>query len=106
MKKFKKYPKFNAQYKELRFETKEKFQEWLKTKSFAVIKFKDYGQDLLSIHIDEEGEILYTNIPSMGVVYNGKIVATDRLEVGDFLWLSDSQKMADIQTDFIIESIV
>jgi hypothetical protein len=74
--------KYIAEYKDLRFKTEREYRKWLKDKTAFYIEFEDQGQDLTGLWIDEGGEILQTKLPSLGRVFNGKMVLISDLRVG------------------------
>lgn len=59
-------------YRDHRFETEELFEQWLHQIAKKQIIFRDHQQDLTSIWIDEEGEILHANLQTS--IWCGKIV--------------------------------
>ncbi|MBP4139653.1 hypothetical protein [Flavobacterium geliluteum] len=68
---------FIPQYQELKFNNSMEYFEWLKRTSKTEILFKDSGQDLLKFHVAESGEIIDTDIPSLGNIYNGALLLDD-----------------------------
>lgn len=101
--KFLDYPKDSPECKDVKFNNKKEFEEWLKEKTYAIINLIDAGQDIMTIHIDNGGEVLHTNLQSK--IWNGKIVAIARLSPGKLLWWSDSAKMQDIRTKLVVDTI-
>lgn len=84
------------QFKELRFETEELFQEWLKATTAKVIRLEDLGQDMQVIHVHETGEILHCDWNSR--IYNGKFMSNP--EVGKPLIID-----GDTYARLIVESM-
>ncbi|MDQ8012015.1 MAG: hypothetical protein REI96_06185 [Flavobacterium nitrogenifigens] len=72
-----KITEFTPQYNELKFDSSEEFLKWLKEKTKTEIFFKDTGQDLIKFHVDEFGEILHTELASLGSIYNGSLLLDD-----------------------------
>lgn len=70
-----------SKYKDLRFNTEKEFDRWLAKTATMTIDFKDHGQDLVMIWIDEEGEILHANLQT--AVWCGKFVNTQKIIMGE-----------------------
>ena len=68
---------FTPQYKDLKFDSPKEFEIWLKATTKTEIFFKDSGQDLMMFHVDEFGEILHTEIATLGSIYNGSLLLDD-----------------------------
>jgi len=65
---------FTPKYKDLTFTTTEDFIKWRDSVCECQIILKDVGQDLMSFYLAESGEILHTEIPSLGKIYNGALL--------------------------------
>ena len=95
--------KFKAEYANLDFDKVEDFDVWLAEKTFVKIRLVSLGQDLTLLHIDRGGEVLHANMQAN--IWNGNIVATKRLKIGEALWWSDWREMSDVKSNFIVKSI-
>jgi hypothetical protein len=58
-------------YKDLKFKSEKEFQKWLNKTTKIEIEFEDDGQDFLRWWLDENGEVLYSDLQS-AVKYHGK----------------------------------
>jgi hypothetical protein len=99
---------FKPKYKDLQFESEEAFQTWLKSKSVAKITFEDEMQDLMSFDISEEGEILNTEMPNLGNIYNGSLLLNDLklIYVGQNItvWMPEFNEATTIK--YKVESVI
>lgn len=75
--------KYKAEFKELRFKIKSDFDAWLKKTAVYHVHLEDQGQDLLGLWLDAGGEVIYTDIPQMGKVFNGSLIDLFQLAVGE-----------------------
>ena len=94
----KKEPKF----RNLKFEKEELFQDWLSQHEFMKIEFADKGQDLLSITIDEEGEVIDANAQES--VWLGCFVDTTKIRSGKGIYMQSNFSSEFVQYDFIISN--
>lgn len=92
-----------AKYRDLAFKTGEEYQKWLNDTTDKIITFKDKGQDLTKIWIDERGEIL--NSIYQTEIWNGGIVDKNRLAINKPVFLLSNDRTQWCRSDFIIESI-
>ncbi len=65
---------FKPEFKDLKFDSSEEFSSWLKANTQIEIFFEDSGQDLIKFNVAASGEILHTEIPSLGHIYNGSLL--------------------------------
>lgn len=79
-------------YKNLKFKTMEKFDEWLKKTATKKINLKDCGQDFLAFWIDNRGEILHTT-PYQSEIWNGRMIKMDSIKVGKKINFSDGLEL-------------
>lgn len=79
-------------YKELRFESEEKFQEWLNEKATKKITLEDHHQDFIEFYIDDRGEILHT-WPFQTRVWNGKIIIPYSIKEGGCPVFNDGMEL-------------
>lgn len=94
--------KYAPRYKELRLPTMADFNKWLIETATKNIYFKDNGQDLINIQVDDRGEILYANLQQG--VWHGKFIDMTKVEVGKPIRMRLSDKWHTM--DFIIEEII
>jgi hypothetical protein len=80
------------------------FKKWLTENTKYTLNFTDNGQDCLTWHLCEGGEILHAE-PLKSTVWNGKIVALRMLEVGKNAVLMETELKKYRVTDFIVKSI-
>lgn len=84
---------FKPEYKNQKFDTPEDFLSWLKVHTEIEIFLEDQGQDLIKFNVAASGEILQTEIPSLGDIYNGALLVDniDLLKAGDeiSIWTPD-----------------
>lgn len=67
-------------YKHLRFKTDISFKVFLKETSTIKILFEDQGQDVLTMWIDDRGEVLHSDLQS--TIWTGKFIKTETLIQG------------------------
>lgn len=79
-----------AQFKELRFKSKDEFNEWLAKTAKYKIDFEDHGQDFLSWWIDKRGEVIHCE-PFQSSVWNGTMVMTNSIKVGKQIVFQDGR---------------
>lgn len=87
--------KFAPEFRDLRFKTEEEFTAWLEAHKAYYVKLEDQGQDFIGFWLDKGGEIIYTNIASMGGPFNGSLIDLDRLKVGRPPEIMDVAAMAN-----------
>lgn len=68
---------FKPEYQDLKFDSSVIYFEWLKQTAETEIFFKDFGQDLIKFHVAKSGEIINTETPSLGNIYNGALLLDD-----------------------------
>lgn len=77
-------------YRNLKFSTEAKFQEWLDNTATRRIDFMDHGQDLTAIWIDDKGEILHANLQTS--IWCGKMVDPEAVTLGVPIRIWDDAK--------------
>lgn len=87
--------KYKAEFKDLRFKTEAEFEKWKKKTAAYHVTLEDQGQDLLGLWLDAGGEVIYTDIPSMGKVFNGELVDLFNLVVDEPPEFMDVKAMAN-----------
>ena len=90
-------------YKGLKFKTAQAFAEWVKQKCFAHIQFVDNGQDLTEVWVDEDGEILHSDLQSS--IWCSQFIRMNNLFEGApvEMWTESSGWFI---SDFIVEKII
>lgn len=73
-------------YATLKFSSIKAFEKWLGQTTKKVITLQDKGQDLQSIYIDSEGEIIHTDFQSK--MYIGRFIELASLKIGEPLQIS------------------
>jgi len=68
------------QYKDLQFKSKEDFESWLREKATLKIVFEDDGQDFLEWSLDENGEVLHSDLQAR--IWNGCMVNLKKSRLG------------------------
>lgn len=68
-------------HKDLKFNSKENFNQWLKQITCYIVEFEDDGQDFLKWHIDGRGEVIHCE-PFQAFVWNGKMLDVTEMKVG------------------------
>lgn len=89
-----------SKYKDVKFKTESDFQQWLKEKAKFKIEFRDYGQDMTEMWIDEHGEILYTDMQS--TIWCSKFVDVEKITVGSGIRMNIKGKFKEM--DFVVKS--
>lgn len=72
-----------SKYRDIKFKNDNDFNAWLNKTAKQIIWFKDEGQDLIAIWIDEHGEILHANLQTQ--FWNGKFVNLNTLKTGEII---------------------
>lgn len=80
-----------SKYKDLKFKSKEEFEEWLKTLTKYHIFFEYKGQDFVEWFIDKNGEILHSDMQAW--VWNGKMLDVKTLKVGKCPKFTDGKQL-------------
>lgn len=80
-----------SQYKNKRFESREKFDNWLKLKTEIKIVFEYEGQDFMEWFVDTNGEVLHSDAQS--AVWNGTMVDFTKIKIGECLPLQNGNKI-------------
>jgi len=96
-----------AKHKGKKFKTESAFLSWLNKTASYKISFKDKRQDCLQWIIDEQGEILHSNL--QGWIWNGNIVDLDTAKVGKHIGIfGDKNEVCGFTTltDFEIDKII
>ena len=97
----------NAKYKDLTFETEDKFVEWLKETATREIIFKNHRPELLSLWIDDEGEILNFNGMVFKELWLRGFVNINQLEIDRNILVSDPLREGVWnKMKFIVEEII
>lgn len=92
------------QYLHLKFESEAACMAWLEETYTKKINLVDFQQDLLTIWIEKNGEVLYTNLQQN--VWCGKFINLETLRPGSFIQMlfQDEKKWRDMKS-LIVESI-
>lgn len=90
-------------YTHLNFDTKDGLEAWLKTVRHKVITFEDHGQDLRTIVVDKEGEIVICDLQSK--IWCGRYINMDELTVGENIQMQDKIGGHWNTMKFIIEKV-
>jgi len=93
------------QFANCEFNNIKAFNTWLNTHTYKVIRLYDNGQDLLSLHIHQSGEILEAS--GQQRPWTGMFVDLNRLENGKPIWMYQiyGPKKGWTEMDFIAETI-
>lgn len=92
-----------SEYKDLKFKSKQAFEEWLSETTYKTIHFTNKGQDLLKIWIAKNGEILHANMQAL--IWNGRFVNIETLAVNTNLCLWSNEMKKWNEMNFEIASI-
>lgn len=65
---------FRPEYQDLKFKNEEAFLIWLVETTEVAVVLKDSGQDLLKLYVAKSGEVIHTEIPTLGNIYNGSLL--------------------------------
>ncbi len=96
--------KYKAEYKDLKFKSKQEFDKWLVEKTKYEIEFVDNGQDCLKWFIDNGGEVLHSEKQSS--IWNGELVDLYSLRVGKNIEIMEVEKQANRVLDFVVKTKV
>lgn len=59
-------------YRDIKFESNIQFQDWLYKTTATILRFEDCGQDFLTWHLADNGEVIHSDMQSS--VWNGTMV--------------------------------
>lgn len=59
-----------SKFKNLSFNNEDNFQEWLEKSTYMLITFLDLGQDMLTMHVHESGEMFMNRVKYYTVIFN------------------------------------
>ena len=92
-------------YKELTFGNYRELKDFLIDTAAYRIVLEDRGQDLQSMHIDRDGEILHCDFNAN--IYNGRFVNIDKLTIGKAIEILNSTGNCwDMLAGLVIEEVI
>lgn len=98
--------KLVPKYRNLKFKKKSDFIKWLNETSHIRIELHDFGQDLQTIWVASNGEIIHANLQTK--IWCGRFIKLDRIQTGNpiIMFDTDSGKWVDMPRLTIEETVI